>query len=113
LEDSILPLPLSPNTHRFDPLSGHTGTDSSVDLGTETQTQNRIAPPPQRLQITAGPPTRPTPPQGQGNRSSGQRQTSWTVGRRSCAKCGGPHMDWEHNYYRDNANGNRRPTKGS
>jgi hypothetical protein len=61
----------------------------------------RIGQPPQRLQITAGPPT--------SAETSPRRPTSWSPGRRACSKCGGQHMDWEHAYFQ-NPSGSR-PTK--
>jgi hypothetical protein len=75
--------------------------------------QGRIAQPHQRLQIASGPTTGPagvTAP-GRGPPMKKEPQSSWTPGRRACAKCGGQHMDWEHDYYQNPANANRRPPK--
>jgi len=69
--------------------------------------QARITAPPQRLQITTGPANHSP---NQSNRAP-PRQTSWTPGRRACSKCGGSHMDWEHNYYQNNPTDKGRPTK--
>jgi hypothetical protein len=66
----------------------------------------RLDSPQQPLQLTAGPSQAPKGPQVKMEPS-----TTWTPGRRGCAKCGGQHMDWEHVYYQNSANGNRRPPK--
>jgi transposase InsO family protein len=58
----------------------------------------RVGPPQQRLQIT-GPQVKTEP------------SSTWTPGRRACSKCGGQHMDWEHSYYQNPANANRRPPR--
>jgi len=64
-----------------------------------------IGPSPQRLQLTAEPSGTPNPTQAR----SPQRPSTWTPGRRACSKCGGQHMDWEHNYYQNNPT--TKPTK--
>jgi len=69
----------------------------------------RITQPAPRLQLTAGPTPGTAVPSNNG--PPGKRETKWTPGRRACAKCGGAHMDWEHEYYQNSANANRRPTK--
>jgi len=63
--------------------------------------QNRIAAPPQRLQISAGLSPSQDPQ---------RHPTAWTPGRRACSKCGGNHIDWEHTYYQNNPR-TSRPTK--
>jgi hypothetical protein len=71
----------------------------------------RIAPPPQRLQLTAGTSTGSTGVAPGRTPFVKREPSAWTPGRRACAKCGGQHMDWEHDYYQNPANANRHPPK--
>jgi len=69
----------------------------------------RINQPAPRLQIAAAPHPAPTP--NKAPPFERKPTANWTPGRRPCAKCGGQHMDYEHEYYQNSANANRRPTK--